>query len=59
MTRITRAAIGWTVLCAIWLLVGVINGWYLRGPLLFWIFGLVVVAFIWFVTRGKGAARSS
>ena len=62
MTRITKAAIAWSAVCVIWLIVGLIYAasrpWYdevdkgrLVGQVIgTWIVGLVVIAFIWFVT---------
>lgn len=67
MTRITKAAIAWSAVCMILLIVGLIYNdtrpWYDQGDqgtivgqvIGTWIVGLVVIAFIWFVTRGAPA----
>ena len=70
MTRIRKAAIAWSAVCVIWLIVGLIyaasrpsyeevdKGRLVGQVIGTWIVGLVVIAFIWFVTRG-GPARSA
>ena len=64
MTRIRKAAIAWSAVCVIWLIVGLIyaasrpsyeevdKGRLVGQVIGTWIVGPVVIAFIWFVTRG-------
>lgn len=59
MTKIRKAIIAWSLLCLIWLIVVASRdqfdkGAAVRNVILFWIVGLIVVAFIWYVARGKG-----
>lgn len=59
MTRIRKAVIAWSALCVVWLLFVASRdqfdkGAAVRNVALSCVAGLGVIAFIWFVTRGRG-----